>query len=141
MVVRHERPDPDGRIASLPVVADTGMVMRALVRMDPTAVDTSQVGAELEFFAGSACDGSSLATEMALPSFADTGGQFLPITWYGDQPLTAGSVRLTLFADADLIAPSAFSVWFDRASLAIEPSLFRDGFESGGTTAWSAATP
>jgi hypothetical protein len=46
-----------------------------------------------------------------------------------------------LYAEADSSAPSAFSVWFDRASLAVEALIFTDGFESGNTTAWGQAVP
>lgn len=129
------------RCVELPPEAVEGITLRALVRMDPIAVDDSRASAELRFFAGPGCTGALLENRQASPVLADTAGSFIPVASPGRPPGGAVSVEAALLADADSGETSVFTVAFDRVSVAADGAIFEDGFEMGDSVEWDSTTP
>jgi hypothetical protein len=129
------------RCIELPPESVDGIILRSLVRMDPTAVDDSRAGAELRFFSDPGCTGALLAVRSATPVLADTAGSFIQVVASGVPPVGAVSAEAVLLADADPVEPSVFTVAFDRVSVATDGAIFEDGFEMGDTAEWSTAVP
>jgi uncharacterized repeat protein (TIGR01451 family) len=91
-----------------------------------------------EFFNSPGCLGS-LGSQTAALALQDTAGAWLTVGAQLARPVGAVAAR----CDFSFETPTAesFDGWLDATRFAGTGGLFSDGFESGDTSAWSAAVP
>lgn len=104
---------------------------------------TSLVGFSIgcEFFAGSACGapGTGIGTSVSTDLIGDSGGVWVP---YLATPATPAGANSAL-CGFSIATPSGqdFTAWLDDLFLDNGSTIFIDGFEGGGTSAWTASVP
>ena len=82
--------------------------------------------------------GAAGSFEVAQPRF-DSGNTWLEIVDAVRAPAGAVSARWTV--EARTTTGALFAAHFDQLRVRPSPQLFRDGFETGDTSRWSATTP
>ena len=95
------------------------------------------ISRECVFFAAGACAGGDIGSQVVTVLAGDTGGAWVPFAGVVVPPVGAVtancSFRISNPTGAD------FTAWFDQLYLDDGSHIFSDGFESGDTSAWSAA--
>ena len=96
-----------------------------------------------ETFAAAACAGTATTTFSAAEQILlSTGGSWLTFVDNFTMPAATFSARCRL--DVVGLGPAPLDVYFDEARLTTAgatTTIFKDGFESGNTSAWSSVTP
>lgn len=91
------------------------------------------------FYSATGCGGSVLGTRNLFDAVGSTAGTFVPFVNELTAPAGTASVRCTFRADSTAAVP--FEAYLDQTLLSGVDEIFADGFESGDTSAWSAAVP
>jgi hypothetical protein len=108
----------------------------------PTAVGT------VKFYTGDECDVAGTGSEQVTNSVVgDTGDFWVELKMQGTAPEDAASALVTFVVNRNASPPTPETlqayfddVYFGSPRVVVE-TLFSDGFESGDTSGWSAATP
>lgn len=116
--------------------ADYELVTR--VRIAAAAAVPVTIARRVEYFTQSACVGAAGAFEVAQPRF-DSGGAWLEIVDAIRAPAGTASARWTV--EARTTTGALFTAHFDQLYVRPSPLLFKDGFETGDTSRWSAVVP
>lgn len=116
-------------------------VLSARVRVDGPDGPVLTVFGECSYFAGAACLGESSGLVSSLWPLADTGNAWTSVAFQLDTlsfPTPLQSARCEV--GVEVPAGQVFDVYLDDVVL-LERALFRDGFESADTSAWSSTLP
>ncbi len=124
----------------VPVVGGLAYDFEASLRFNPPMGAVASFSRTCELFAGPMCSGANLGSDSSFSIIEDEGGAW--VTSVESIVVPAGAVS----ALCDLgIAPVGddpnFDVFLDAIFMGTEGGTFRDGFESGDTSAWSSTSP
>ncbi len=123
------------------VTATAGFTYRVegRLRLDTAALLTATK--LCEYFPTTDCTGTPLALDAATTFVLDTAGSWDLMEIVTTAPAGAGSALCSF--DLRTVSGASFNAYLDELSLVIESGdlIFEDGFESGDTSAWSAACP
>jgi hypothetical protein len=116
--------------------ADYELVTR--VRIAAAAAVPVTIARRVEYFTQPGCVGAVGTFEVAQPRF-DSGGAWLEIVDSVRVPAGTASARWTV--EARTTTGALFTAHFDQLYVRPSPLLFKDGFETGDTSRWSAVVP
>jgi hypothetical protein len=118
------------------VVADTEIEIQARYQVATGPASQVAVSLECSFFTAPACGSAPLPDPPVSTQVTGT-VDWQPLGLAATVPGGGASTRCTLMVQA--VAGVTFEAWLDQAVLTGPALLFADGFESGDTSAWSAA--
>jgi uncharacterized repeat protein (TIGR01451 family) len=116
--------------------ADYELVTR--VRIAAGAGVPVTIARRVDYFTQPDCAGAAGSFEVAQPRF-DSGNAWLEIVDAVRAPAGSASARWTV--EARTTTGALFTAHLDQLYVRPSPLLFRDGFETGDTSRWSATTP
>ena len=105
----------------------------SLVEQDPVAF------AVLDLFSSPDCSGTPISSQVTPSVRGDTAGLWPPMAVDGLSPSLTSSALVTFTIQGRVL--NTFSGFYDHVFFGNSATVFADGFESGGTSAWSSATP
>lgn len=108
-------------------------------RLDAIGVTTATVGADCQYFDQPSCAGSPAGSGTDSAPLPDLAGSWSSFAFSFDLTPSTVSVLCGIVIAADDPDESSFEAFLDEVSLTESP-LFADGFESGGTGAWSGVS-
>ena len=112
----------------------------ASLRFDPPMGALASFSRTCEFFAGPLCGGASLGSSSNFSLIEDEGGLWITSLESILAPVGAVSALCELGV-APVGDDPNFDIYLDALFLGAEGLIFRNGFESGDTSAWSSTSP
>ncbi|MEM9599256.1 MAG: hypothetical protein AAGD06_33615, partial [Acidobacteriota bacterium] len=107
-------------------------------RLDAPGTATASLDIGCDFFDLSACGGPSSASDTASATLSGPTGSWSHQLFFLEPLPTAASALCSVVVTPDQPSDPVFDAYLDRLSL-VRSLVFVDGFETGGTGAWSQA--
>ncbi|MEM8932266.1 MAG: hypothetical protein AAGE94_13880, partial [Acidobacteriota bacterium] len=114
--------------------------LRARLRFSPAGVDTGMLRASCEFFDAPSCGGASLGLQVATATLQDTESTWQPFDTRVALPLGVRSGLCAFTLEPQSPTLPSFDLGLDALLLG-DSVVFRDGFETGNTSAWVQTVP
>lgn len=118
-----------------------GIWISGLARFDTYFGGDPALTVTVDFFDAAACTGASLGGWLATPVVGSTDGAFVPAQLSSPPVAGAASALVSFEVSAPAAGDSYFHAHLDRLMATDSGVIFVDGFETGDTAVWSAATP
>jgi hypothetical protein len=124
----------------VPVQGGLAYDLEASLRFNPPMGAVANFSQTCEFFSGALCSGASLGSASTFSLIEDEGGAWISSLESVVTP-TGSASALCDFGISKVGTDPNFDVYLDALFLGTEGDTFRDGFESGDTSAWSSSFP
>ena len=138
--ISHLEADASSLAQCVPIDRAGSLDLHAQFRFTPTGASLGVLRTSCQFFDSPNCDGSTVGLESSDSMLEDTASAWLPLKMgFSVSPeARSGLCSFTLLPQSS--SPPSFDLGLDALVLS-DSLIFRDGFESGDTSAWSQTTP
>ncbi|MEM6793299.1 MAG: DUF11 domain-containing protein [Acidobacteriota bacterium] len=138
--ISHVQEEPSSLGQCVPVDRRGDLDLRAQFRFSPAGNNEGLLRVSCEFFEAPSCDGPSLGLRSATSILENEGSIWLPLARRFTLPQGARSGLCAFTLEPVFPTLPTFELGLDALFLG-DSIVFRDGFESGNTSAWTLAEP